>query len=34
MCEQEFYDWVDIDRDLQVSAVLTDEEISQCIINQ
>jgi hypothetical protein len=34
MCEQEFNDWVDKDRDLQVSTVLTDEETAQCIINQ
>jgi hypothetical protein len=34
MCEQEFNDWVDIDCDLQVSTVLTDIEIAQCIINQ
>jgi hypothetical protein len=33
MCEQEFNDWVDIDRDLQVSIGLTDEETGQCIIN-
>jgi hypothetical protein len=33
-CEQEFSDWVDIDCDLQVSTVLTDEEIVYCIINQ
>jgi hypothetical protein len=25
MCEQEFNDWVDIDHDLEVSTVLTDE---------
>jgi hypothetical protein len=34
MCEQEFNDWVDIDRDLQLNIVLTDEEIGRCIINQ
>jgi hypothetical protein len=34
MFEQEFHDWVAIDRDLQVSTVLTDEEIAQCMINQ
>jgi hypothetical protein len=33
MCEQE-YNWVDIDHDIQVSTVLTDEEFTQCIINQ
>jgi hypothetical protein len=33
-CEQEFYDWVDIDCDLQDSTVLTDEEIARRIINQ
>jgi hypothetical protein len=34
MCEREFNDWVGIDRDLQVSIVLTDKEIAQCTINQ
>jgi hypothetical protein len=29
MCEQELNDWVNIDRDLQVTTVLTDEEIAQ-----
>jgi hypothetical protein len=34
MCEQKFNDWVNTDCDLQVSTVLTDEEIAQCVINQ
>lgn len=34
MCEQEFNDWVDIDCDLQVNTMLTDDKIAQCIINE
>lgn len=33
MCEQELNDCVDKDHDLQVNRLLTDTEISQCIIN-
>lgn len=32
--EQEFNDWADIDCDLQVNTMLTDDKIAQCIINE